>query len=61
MTNGKTITPHGTKTINDSHGDKPAFLQINQNGKMPSTVTNIPTMKIMINSGIPNGPICVFY
>ena len=42
--------------IKASHGDNPAFLQINQNGRTPTTAIITATMKIIINSGIPMGP-----
>ena len=42
--------------IKESHGDNPAFLQMNQNGRAPTTATIMATMKIIINSGIPMGP-----
>ena len=58
--NGKTRAPKGMIIINDSHGDSPAFLHINQNGKTPTNAIIMPTMKIMISSGIPIGPIIFF-
>ena len=43
--------------ISDSQGDNPAFLQMNQNGRTPTTATITATIKIITNSGIPIGPI----
>jgi hypothetical protein len=42
--------------INESQGDNPAFLQMNQNGRTPTSATMMATMKIIISSGIPMGP-----
>lgn len=46
--------------INESQGDSPAFLQINQNGRTPTSATIMATMKIIISSGIPMGPMATF-
>ena len=46
--------------ISDSQGGNPAFLQMNQNGRTPTTATITVTIKIITNSGIPIGPITFF-
>ena len=55
-TNGRTSAPNGIIMINESQGDKPAFLQINQKGSTPTSATKTATMKITTSSGIPIGP-----
>ena len=56
-TNGRTSAPNGIIMISDSQGGNPAFLQMNQNGRTPTTATITATIKIITNSGIPIGPI----
>jgi hypothetical protein len=44
---GKTSVPNGKIVIKDNHGDNPAFLQMNQNGKV-----NMIPQKGIINNNI---------
>ncbi len=47
--------------ISDNQGDNPAFLQMNQNGRTPTTGIINAILKIITNSGIPMGPIIFFF
>ena len=55
--NGSTTAPNGTIIRHDSHGDNPAFLQMNQNGKTATSATIVPRRRMTIISGVPRGPI----
>jgi hypothetical protein len=54
--NGRTIAPKGISVSSDNQGEKPAFLQINQNGRTPTKPTRIPIRRIRRISGPPRGP-----
>jgi hypothetical protein len=56
-TKGKTNAPNGRIMIKESQGDNPAFLQINQNGRTPTSAIMMAMIKSITNSGIPIGPI----
>jgi hypothetical protein len=53
---GKIRTPNGTSISNESQGDSPAFLQINQNGRTPRPAPITTMNKTMMSSGPPKGP-----
>ncbi|CAN5893581.1 hypothetical protein BH11VER1_BH11VER1_01470 [soil metagenome] len=57
---GKMIAPKGINRSNESHGDNPAFLQMNQNGTTATKAT-IPMSNTMTsNSMEPSGAVEVF-
>ena len=55
-TKGRTNAQNGISIISESKGDKPAFLQMNQNGRTPTIARMMAMIRININSGIPSGP-----
>lgn len=54
--NGRTTAPNGTIIRHDSHGDNPAFLQMNQNGNTATSAKIAPSTRMMMISGVPRGP-----